>query len=101
MVRARRLLVPWVLLALAWAALGLTGGSRPTSAVVSVRVSLTTSGRSGSTFLAAPAGHTPTPQAPTPRPLRRHSSGAAIIYLLVLLAFFGLFLFTRNRLRRT
>ena len=101
MVRARRWLVPWVLLALAWAALGLTGGSHPASALISVRASLSASGRSDTTFLAAPAGHTPAAHTPTPRPLRRHSSGAAIVYLLVLLAFFGLFLFTRNRLRRT
>jgi TRAP-type C4-dicarboxylate transport system permease small subunit len=96
MVRGRRWLVPWVVVGLAWAALALAAGSHPTPAMVSVRASVTASGLPDTTLLAAPAARTP-----TPRPLRRHSSGVAIVYLLVLLAFFGLFLFTRNRLRRT
>jgi hypothetical protein len=93
--RGRPLL--WILLAVTAGLIAAAGVSQGNLAVVSVRAGLTAVRGPQTTLWVAPAARTP-----TPRPLKgRRSSGAAIVYLLVLLAFFGLFLFTRNRLRRT
>jgi hypothetical protein len=89
--------VPWIFLALTVGLIAAGGVSHRTPAVASVRASVTAARGLQTTLFVAPAARTP-----TPRSLRgRRSSGAAVLYLLVLLAFFGLFVFTRNRLRRT
>ncbi len=89
--------LPCILLAVTAGLIAAAGVAHDNPAVVSVRAGLTAVRGRQTTLLVAPAARTP-----TPRPLKgRRSSGAAIVYLLVLLAFFGLFLFTRNRLRRT
>lgn len=89
--------LPWILLALTVGLIAAAGVSHRSPVVASVRAGVTAERGRQTNLLVAPAARTP-----TPRPLRgRRNSGAAIVYLLVLLAFFGLFLFTRNRLRRT
>ena len=94
---ARSRSLPWIFLALTAGLIAAGGVPHDSPAVASVRARLTAVSGGQTTLVVASATRTP-----TPRPLRgRRSSGAAIVYLLVLLAFFGLFLFTRNRLRRT